>query len=71
MPPRTVLICVLYICLARTRYSQREVSSDPKKNNVEISGPAGHAVEIECMTDEQLEQSINELLADLNLQPAK
>jgi hypothetical protein len=33
---------------------------------VEISGPDGGALEIDHMTDEQLDQRINELLAELN-----
>jgi len=33
---------------------------------VEISGPDGAALEIDHMTDEQLDQRINKLLAKLN-----
>jgi hypothetical protein len=33
---------------------------------VEISGPDGGALEIDHMTDEQLDQRINALLAELN-----
>ena len=34
---------------------------------IEISGPDGSAIELDRMTDEQLDQRINELMAKLNL----
>ena len=37
------------------------------KRAIEISGPEGGALEIDYMTDEQLDQRINELIAQLNL----
>ena len=36
---------------------------------IEISGPEGGALEIDHMTDEQLNQRINELMAKLNREP--
>src|SRR5436190_10418750 len=40
MPPRTALILTLYMYFARIKYNQADVSSEPKKKSVEISGPA-------------------------------